>query len=218
VTQSSADITDVTMANRALAQVRSRPIASFDDQDERTRAVVATYWNVLEAALTMRKWYFARGFEALTAAPESKRRGWDHAHLLPANRIGPPFKLTNSPKEDRAIRVFELTEDCVLSDEPQVYGLFYRRTRPVFWPGYFRIFITTALASAFAITVRNDETMSQQKAVEAFGGPSLMGQGGLFKTAADLDHAHRPPEEVTAGDAFLSQRDVGSGNCHFMKF
>jgi hypothetical protein len=219
----SVDFTHVDVANRALAEVRARPIQSFDDEDERSVAVIGVYYTMIDFLLTTRKWHFNRGWVRLTAASLSSEalQGWTNAHVLPTDRLAPAIKLVRDPRDAQGILSFELTDNGeVLSDEVNLFGWFARRGEPRNWPAYFRALAVTALAARFAIVIRNDEGLTATKMNEAFGSNSMAGQGGLLKQAGDLDHAARPPEEVSAGDAFTANRfqDSHVKGCHFMQF
>lgn len=216
----SIDFTHADVANRALAEVRARPIKSFDDEDERTQAVVAGYYTMVDHLLTVRKWHFNRLWSKLTAADAAlDKRGWTHSHALPEDRIGPPIQLVADPQHTQAVRFFQLTESAVLSEHPDLWCEAPRRSQPANWPGYFRTLAVTALAARYALTIRNDETTANGKLTEAFGTPSLNGNGGLLKLAGDADFAARPPEELLAGEAFTGNRfrDTDDG-CRYMKF
>lgn len=206
----SVDFTHLEVANRALADVRARPLRDFDAEDERTMAIVAGYWSMVDHLLTCRKWHFCRLWSKLQpwTASEADRRGWDYAHLLPQDRIGPPILLVRDPLDEQGIRRFEFSDnaDKVFSQEEQLWALTPRRAAPQLWPAYFRMLAVKALAATFALTVRNNEGLAASRTAEAFGTSSIFGHGGLMKTASDLDHAMRPPEELTAGRAFTNPR------------
>ncbi len=221
---SSVDFSHVDVMNRALFEVRARPIVSIDDDDQRTEAVISAYYTMIDHLLTARKWHFSRtGLTRLTAGALSgdELQGWANNHVLPADRISPPIKIVRDQMDDKAIRFFELTGDGrhILSDEPVLFGWFARRGEPANWPGYFRALAVTAVAARYAAIIRNDAGIAAAKMAEAFGSNSMAGQGGLLKQAGDLDHAARPPEDVTAGDAFVANRTrQGDDGCHYMKF
>jgi hypothetical protein len=217
--EASVDFTHVTVANRALVEIRARPIESLDGEDERSVQVKSAYWTMIDHLLTLRKWHFARRLSRLTAAPASvDRQGWTFAHLMPSDRLGPPIKLLVDPLDAQGLRVFELTETAILSDAETLFGLFLRRAEPANWPGYFRSLAVTAVAARLADTIRNDDAMAAKKLAEAFGTPSMLGQGGLLKLAGDLDHAARPPEEFSAGEAFAGPRERNGDYGYVMTF
>ena len=206
------DFDHIDVANAALTLVRANPIRAFDDEDERSAAVNAVYWITIDALLTSARWHFVQQFSTLNlvdADAAVDRRGWEHGHALPADRIGPPSRLFTDRERKTPLVAYELTDRHILSDEATVYGIIPRRGNPLNWPGYFRFLAVRVVACEMAVTIRGDEGMRNTLYQECYGTPREQGLGGLFKKATDQDHAARAPEDLgAAGDTLLAGRDI----------
>lgn len=210
-----ADISHTSIVNRALTLVGARRIADIADEDTYTARVAMLYWGELDTILDVAEWSFGVRTIALTKL-DAVPAGWLAAHQMPSPlvRIGGPRLLGKTARFEPEQRItdFEITETEIRCDWTEtVYGRFRVRAEPVNWPGSFAQLVHMAVASAFARSIREEGGLADTLYAYAYGTPSQLFQGGLFKVARDADNQAEPQRHLEGGDAFVADRQVVDG-------
>lgn len=180
----------ITIVNRALARIGAIEIQSFDDPGPSGDAPRAIYDEALEDLLSRYPWKFAHQYAALGRLTAAPLRGWDHAFLLPPDRVGPARAYYDSAAAGaRPLTKFELSADQLLTDADAVWAYYPYVPAVQHWPGYFRKLVTTVLAAELALAIREDEGLRRRLMAECFGPPEYRGEAGIFGEAMSLDSA-----------------------------
>ncbi len=178
-----------TIINRALARIGAAPIASIDADDDETRAVMAIWADLVDAAFVLWDWHWPRRIRALEALA-AKPFGYATAFRFPADAMGPPLALYAS-EAARAdpLRDYRVEGREVAVDASVLWGRFVCRIDPADWPADFRLAFTVWLASSLCVPLTHDADLAARLAQEALGAPSEQGRGGLIGRAIAGDAA-----------------------------
>ncbi len=194
----------VEVINEALTEIGASPLQA--DAATSAHPRVQEFEATLEDLISRREWSFAAtALRPCVRDASVDATPYEHAYQLPAARIGPPLLLYER-LPDGVLRDFSYSEDGqkVLTNAGQVFARI-RELPPVSaWPGHFRRLVVLALASRYALSVREDRTLREQLRQEAFGTPGLEGAGGQFAISAGLDSQARPPKARALPHNWLS--------------
>jgi len=187
-------LTDVEMANRALARVGEAPANSLDPADGDYEAQVGRlYTSVTESLLSWSDWSFNLIGKTLSrnASPVNVSPRWSYEHQLPPDRLG-LFQAVYPGTSQTPFANFEIAGDKLWSNEAVIFGLYRALVVPDLWPGYFRRVTETALAAQYAVSISENRTEHDRLYAQAFGAPSEMGHGGEMAMAELMDAHGRP--------------------------
>jgi len=153
-------VTQVTIANKALALIGANTISSFTGTA--TEQIVATnvYDMVVEAALTTHRWRFATGKITLSRLVDAPLDQWDAAYQLPTF---PQILLLNGVYILDVAIDFDRYEDKVYCDatvDDIVNADYIYRSAEADWAPYFISGVVFDLASHFAAGITQDASMS----------------------------------------------------------
>ena len=194
----------IGVINEALTEIGAQPLQADEATPSNPRVI--EYDGMLRDIISRREWSFA----ATTVRPLARDTSvdatpWKYAYQLPAERIGPPLLLYDS-LPDGVLRAFAYTQDGqkVLADAEAVWARIWTLPPVSAWPGHFRRLVVLALASRYALSVRDDRTLREQLRQEAFGTPGLEGAGGQWAISAGLDSQAQAPRRRDLPHNFLS--------------
>tara|TARA_R110000823_G_scaffold99584_1_gene214943 strand:+ start:17044 stop:17628 length:585 start_codon:yes stop_codon:yes gene_type:complete len=153
-------VTQVTIANKALALVGSNTISTFVGTS--TEQIVATelYDMIVEAALVSHRWRFATGKQTLSRLVDVPLDQWDAAYQLPTQPI---LLLLNGVYVLDVAIDYDRYEDKVFCDaavDDTVNADYIFRANEADWPAYFTSAVVADLAGNFAAGITQDASMS----------------------------------------------------------
>ncbi len=184
------ELDDITVINRALALLRSPPLAALDEESSKARQVSLIWDDLVEGLLGGYSWSFARKTYALDLLAETPVNGFKHAFGLPGTRLGNPLKVLDNPADpDRPLRHWLLEDGRLFADTTPLWASFRVRAAPSEWSPAFRMLVTTAAAARLAMPITSNEGLGDYYQRQAFGGPMEAMQGGLFGRAVIADAA-----------------------------
>ncbi|OCC01841.1 hypothetical protein BA190_26885 [Labrys sp. WJW] len=193
-------ITDIMIANNALAVFAGGAIMAFDEDTDLAAKVNATYVDTIESCLAAHPWTFAlktASLQQLTADPQNDYR---YAFQLPGDRIGLPIAILPSLRGRDRLRDFAIEGDRLCADRAPLWAGYRCRPAVTAWPAAFRQFATRALAAALAMPVSQDANLAAALDQDAWGAASQDRRGGLFLKAMQQDLSHPGPQPLWASD------------------
>lgn len=183
----------LTIVNEACALANATPIQSLEAQTPAAAMVRLAYDRVLGYCFGIHRFSFSLSTRRLSRLAEAPETGWLYAFDLPADRVGPPVRLTDAPKEPRRhFTDFLIEGPQVHADAPDLWAQIRITPAPMLWSPPFRHAFTTALAADLALTVKRDKTLRQIMWSEAFGDARAGGRGGLLLAAISDDGQSTP--------------------------
>lgn len=183
-----SQLTDIAVANRALARIGASAITSFDDEDFQSQQVSLLYAETVEELLALADWQWARQTLALDALGTAPSNGWAYGYSRPALALrGPVAVLTNPRDPLRPLRHFAVDGSTIYADSTPLWATFIVRKAEDLWPPEFRRAVTTALAAALAVPLAHDPKLAELLTREAFGITEQARRGGLVGSALLID-------------------------------
>jgi hypothetical protein len=186
----------IDIINQALLELGDQPVTEDAPPGD---GYVLQFDTHIGALISRYPWTFQsrlRQLGRLTAAPEAH---WKYAFALPSDRLGPPRAVYPEKDECRPISDYELLEDRLLCDEPELWARYPFVITPSVWPAHFKSLAILVMKAQFALTVREDASLHFRLSQVAFGPPEYEGQGGLFGECKAIDAGSRPSRVVQIG-------------------
>ena len=185
-------IDKAVIVNWALAEIGMPPKFSIDDATMLGQQV-DIFWPRTEArCFGLHDWTFCRRTYQLDRQEAQPQNGWRYGFSLPGGRIGPPLKLLSDPRNEVPLRNFDIEGDTLFTDEAKAWARCKVALEPKAWPIQFTEAFATALASALAIPLRQDDSAASELEMKAFGHPREGGAGGIFGRLISQDIAAKP--------------------------
>jgi hypothetical protein len=120
---------------------------------------------------------------------------WKWYFALPDDMVGTPRAVYTSVDRATPVTDFELTDSQLACDADD---------GPERWPGPFRKLVDTVTKAEIALMpIVNKRTMAAMLKEEAFGSPSMMGEGGMLGQAKNADAQSQPARRLRFGDGPL---------------
>lgn len=188
-------VNDVQICNSALLAIGCLPIQSFAAPGPSGQIVPVTYNSVVPFMLGNYPWRFSLKHTWLARLTDVPLHQWKYAFRLPPGRIGPPRGYFIEG-DDRPYTRFEVIGDTVLTDAEKLLAEYQWAPPPDQWPQFFRMLIDLILQSRFALSIKEDEALSDRLRVQAIGHD---GDGGQFATAMSLDAQSNPSPIIDGG-------------------
>ncbi len=205
--------TRLELIKSAQVRVGDEPITSETDAGADTYSAI--YDSVRDDILSRYPWSFAtvtRRLTRLAAVPEAH---YKHYYQLPSDMLGAPRAAYDSATLRNPFVGYGLTENRLETDAEEVWLKYTIRPEPTLWPGYFVELVRVAMMSEIAMSVREDGVLYSRLREVAFGGERLMGQGGLFAQAKDIDSQSKPSAIIAEGTNPLVDVRVVTGGRTF---
>lgn len=207
-----ANLEDVDIVNRALVRIGAPPLMSLDDDNDLAQAAQLIYLTKVEAALGKLRWRFARKTFLLSRLADPPVTGWRFAYQLPGGALGQPeIFLTDARRPDAPLRDFEVEAGELHCNADRVFARCTVMVPPNLWSPEFREAMIVSIASALAVPVAHDTTLSAALAREAVGDPREGGIGGLLGRAIAQEIASSPPLDNMGSDNPLTDARHGGG-------
>jgi len=191
----------VDVASQALARLGEPAISSFEEDSDAAEKVNQLYEPTILQLLGSHDWSFATRRKVLPDdAAGLPLNEWKRAFLLPTlrtDRVGKPLSVFNSTQV-RAPQVFdyETQEKWIFSNYDQVVIEYIWRAPESQWPGCFQTLAIEAVAATLALPITENASKEQMHRQIAYGNPSELGRGGLFRTATEADATGDPTRSL----------------------
>lgn len=183
-------MTDVDIANNALAMLGSPPIAGFAEDTELAATVNALYVDVIESCLGAHQWTWGLHSTQLQLLTETPITGWKFAFQLPSDRLTIPTRVSRSSSSRNLVRDFWIEGETLYANSSPLWCGYRRKPAVPLWPGAFRLFATRALAAELAIPITQDATFAGVLLDQAWGTMQEGRRGGLYSKAMSQDLSH----------------------------
>lgn len=192
---------NVDVASQALARLGEPAISSFDEDSDTAERVRQLYEPTVLQLLGSHDWSFATKRSALSEdAAGVPINEWTRAFLLPTlrtDRVGKPLSVFSSTQSNAPqIFRYEIQGRWLFTNEQAIVIEYIYRVPESDWPGYFHTLAIEALAAMFALPVTENASKEQLHRQIAYGSPSEMGRGGLFRVACDADATGDPTRSL----------------------
>lgn len=199
-------ISDLQIANNALARIGEGSIASFDEESPLARQVSAIYRDRIDVLFSW-PWNFSRRTYKLQRMDETPDNGWKYAFALPSERLSPPRTVLRDPRQPKnPFRDYAVEGGNLYADIAELWATVSVRVDPSLWPPSFRILATVAAAADLCVPVTHDKDLADQLRGEAYGLPSEGGRGGLMARAIADDIATSPIAAPLSRDPLTDAR------------
>lgn len=202
-----AEIDRAMIVNWALTDIGLPASFSVDSETELGGTVDMVWPRVVDEAFSLHDWTFCRKTFALVRQSAPPITGWAYAFDLPGGTLGQPLRYALDGRCTRILRSFDLEANEIHCNEPAVFARCRVYVEPHAWEPGFRAAFTTALASALAVPLLQDEDLASGLHGAAFGSPSQGGGGGKFGRLIAQNRAADPPDSpVRHGDPLVNAR------------
>lgn len=155
-------VTDIDIANRALALIGEDPITSFDGDSEQARRFSVLYESVVSAELASFPWRFAMDQELLNRLTDTPVGDgeWSAAYQLPPKAL----RVTGVFIDGRKIKFDRYSEFiyCNANEDDQVYAEFIYRADEAGWEEYFAQVVVFRFASLMGGSVGRDAQLVEK--------------------------------------------------------
>lgn len=189
--------------SKALVRAGCLPLQAGETQHPSGPAVLLLYDVVLESLASAYPWHHFNTVAKLQRQSASPALQWKYQFNLPVDRQGPPRAVYDAPECRFPFFGYELRDNMLLSDAPQIYVRYRRLVEPGLWPGYFTDLFTLNLGAEYALAIREDERLRATLLRECFGPPEFHGQGGRYAYATTADSQATPAEQAGNGQDIL---------------
>lgn len=191
-------IDKLEIVNRAMLRIGADPLEDLEDETLGGQAADLVYDSVVEFALGIYVFSFARKMAQLselsTATPLT---GFTRVFDLPAERLGPPLRVTDSITDpNHRFSRYVLQEDTVHADETPLFAEIKFAAAPRHWSGTFRDFAVLAVAAEYALSIGHDKNLRKDMRQNAYGNPSENYRGGALGAAIREDSFATPPKSA----------------------
>lgn len=203
-------LTEIDIANRALARLGSGPLQSLEEESDKARAVQLTMDTEIRAAFA-RPLAFARKSYALSRLAEPPVTGWRYAFECPAEAMTAPLRVLTDPRQpDYPLRSFLWEHGQIHADHEKLWATFSVRTAPQFWPPDFAKAVIVAIAASLAVPLAHDTQLAAALREEAFGRHQDGGTGGLMGRAVAAHQVAAVTAPLLASDPLTESRLQGA--------
>jgi hypothetical protein len=192
----SGSLTDITLANAALALLGEFAIGGFDEGSQLANACTRIIPDATKHLLTLHPWRFTMRKQRLGRRDETPINEWTYLHALPPDRLTVRAMRTAGLPGAQPLLEYEIFEDNVASHSADLWCDFQVWRDPATWPPSFTAFARNALAAELAIAVGAGPTAAELFDRKAYGSPGEQRQGGLLATARRVDSQQQPPQAI----------------------
>ena len=191
----------VDVASQALARLGEPSISSFEEDSDTAEKVNQLYEPTILQLLSSHNWSFAtRRKQLLEDAAGTPINEWKRAFLMPTlrtDRVGKPMGVFNTTAlHSPHVFLYEIQELWLFTSYDQVVIEYIWRVPESQWPGYFHTLAIEAIAATLALPVTENASKEQLHRGIAYGSPSELGRGGLFRTATEADATGEPTRSL----------------------
>lgn len=183
-------MTNVEIANAALALVKKEGIQSFDDETTQARACKALFAPIRDKTFEDRIWSFSKGQYILDAPlAQAPKFGWAYQFQMPGEMIAP----VHIEDANGAPVAYDTQGRNILTDNSKIYVTAKTKTEDasLFSPG-FCFAVAVHLASYLAVPLAENREMKvdyfqqYQKLIKEAAGADGSGQSSTGARPSDL--------------------------------
>lgn len=205
------DTTETGICQFALTLIGGGDIDSISDPQTGLEAICGTLYKPTIETLLARKWNWVDAEMELPKDPSvTPLKDFRHAHRLPGNMLAGPFAVRGNGLRLGAGE-WRVMGDYLYSNYETVRVDYNRKPPVIIWPSYFVNLAGHAMAVALAVPVGVPDSVHDKFSRITYGPPEMMGQGGLYGIARNLDAQSKPTRSMFAnGDPFTRARFGGA--------
>ncbi|MEW6256832.1 MAG: hypothetical protein AB1592_12830 [Pseudomonadota bacterium] len=184
----------VTLANEACAMAGANPVQNLDAETSTAASVKLAYDRTQGFMLGVHPFTWAKSTRQLSRrAGAQPFTGFLYVFDLPADRIGPPIRVTDDASDPlRSFTSYLLETDTVHASAEPLYAQILYLPPPRLWSAPFRQCFVTALAASLALSLKRNRTLAQDLTIQAFGTPQERNRGGQMAVAIAADSYATP--------------------------
>lgn len=198
--------TDISICARALMNLGSQPINSFDTPGDTAKFLKLAYPEIRASVIGSYAWECFKVQKELTRTAETPS-GFKYAFVAPGEMQSAPIALYWSDQPwVRATSGFEVRGNRVLANYERVW-MAYTALRPEGeWPAWFAELMVGAVAAEIAFMVTDQQNVKDYWEQKTYGTPSENRLGGLMGQAMILDAQGSGNNPGIADTAFVDAR------------
>jgi hypothetical protein len=182
----------VHIVNRALVKLGLTPSYSADTESS-LGGTVDLVWPGVEAVVVGTYDLNAcRDVVQPVQQAEVPGNGWAYGFVLPADRIGDPIAVLTDITRETYLRDFSVSNGVLCTNVTPVWARISKLRDPVTWDALFSEAFVTALASALAVPLQQDEDARDSLHAEAFTQIREQNDGGLFGRLVAKERGSQP--------------------------
>ena len=191
-------INDVLICSTALLELGSRPINSFDEDNEGARLCANMYGSVRDEMLRQHPWNFAKKRVTIAPLTTPPAFGYAHAYQLPSDFIR--MIEINGLHEASGVGFppgYTIENGKILTNASRInLRYIFRNDQPNQWDAAFVRLMVTAMRKALAYAITRD-TPTAARADQDWA--------MALKLAKTTNGMEIPPQQIT-GDSFIEAR------------
>ncbi|HKY43630.1 MAG TPA: hypothetical protein VJM50_11080 [Pyrinomonadaceae bacterium] len=198
--------TAISICARALMNLGSAPINSFDTPGDTAQFLKLAYPELKATIISAYQWECMKVMKELTRTTETPD-GFTYAFVAPGDMLSAPISAhwTNQPWV-RSTADFEVRQNRILANYERLW-LSYTADRPESdWPAWFAELMTAAVAAEVAFMVTDQQNVKDYWEAKAYGTPSDNRLGGLMGQAMTIDAQGSGNNPGIADNAFVDAR------------
>ena len=154
------------ICNLALGRIGAQTIMDIDENDKNARACKNALELVVKEASRAGEWHCLKKRVELARDAVAPAFGWDYAYTLPSDWLG-MVQLNGVDFDGDVEDVYEIESGKILTDADEAKIIYVAYVPdPAKWDALFTSAVVALLASRIAITLRQDEGLSQMLASE----------------------------------------------------
>jgi hypothetical protein len=155
--------TQFDVCSRALTLIGANPITSFDEGSTESIVAKTHYEAFVRSKLSERRWSFALAQAELNQLSPTPQGRWDYAYQFPSGLLVLHAVTANGVNID-----FDIYGDKIFTDAggTLIADYTYRASESKFSPSFAHALVIE-LASRFALSLAQDQTLSRQLLEEA---------------------------------------------------
>lgn len=165
---------------------------SIDGESQYSGQIDAVYKHCVAFCFSLTDWSFCRRTAKLTRQEATPENGWQYAHDLPGDKIGPALKYLDNPRSERPMRNFAIEGTAVYSNSPELWARCKVRVKEDAWDDAFAHAFTVVLGSMLAVPLLQDKSLEKQLREDAFGSRTDNMQGGVMGRLMAQERAGQP--------------------------
>jgi hypothetical protein len=192
----SGSLTDINLANEALALLGEYAIAGFDEGSDLANACTRIVPFAVRHLLSLHPWRFTLRKQQLARRVETPASEWTYLHALPTDRLLVRAMRASAQPGAPTVLEYEIFGDDVASHSLDLWCDYQVWRDPATWPPPFAAFARHALAAELAIAVGAGPTAREAFERSAYGSPLEQRQGGLLAQARRLDSQQQPNQAI----------------------
>jgi len=181
------------LVNQALIMHLGMPgTFSIDGEAAYSGIIDAVYEPCVAFCFSLTDWSFCRRTAKLTAIDGTPENGWQHAHQLPGDKIGPALKYLVNPRSEIPLRDFTIEGTAIYSDSSEVWARCKVRVKENAWDDAFAYAFTMVLGMMLAVPLKQDKGLEAALKEDAFGPRPDNMQGGVMGRLMAQERAGQP--------------------------